>query len=525
MMKLNKSLLFACVWAVSFVSQMYAKKGKKPNVLVIYTDDHRYTGVHALGGQVVRTPYMDQLANDGIAFTNTFLMGAFTGATSVASRAMLMTGRNLFQQDGVGHTIQKENTTLGEAFRQAGYYAYHVGKWHQDFASLARSFDGGGKVSGKPAYLTDQYRMPYSDWNPEGIYKPENSYLLEYDKEGKVIRRPFSKTDKRGPVGTENTGPHVSEVLADDAVEFIGKYDKKQPFFMYLAFPCPHDPRQAHQKYKDMYPEEQIQLLPSYMPQHPFDNGHYVLRDEMLGEWPRTEEIARKHLSDYYAIITHLDDQIGRVIKELKRSGEYENTVILFAGDSGLAVGNHGLLGKQNLYDEDGIHVPFIISGGLIKEEDKGRREDAFCYIHDIMPTACDLANIPVPASVTGKSLLPVIEREKEQIRDYTYHAYLQYQRAYRKGDYKLIEYVRAPEIDVKGNKTIRGSYVTQLFNVTKDPWEVFNLAYFPEYKELLGTMQAEMKSKAMELGDTADGKRVKIDFWEYYKKSGEDKK
>ena len=220
-----------------------------------------------------------------------------------------------------------------------------------------------------------------------------------------------------------------------------------------------------------------------------------------------------------------MDDQIGRVIKELKRSGEYENTVILFAGDSGLAVGNHGLLGKQNLYDEDGIHVPFIISGGLIKEEDKGRREDAFCYIHDIMPTACDLANIPVPASVTGKSLLPVIEREKEQIRDYTYHAYLQYQRAYRKGDYKLIEYVRAPEIDVKGNKTIRGSYVTQLFNVTKDPWEVFNLAYFPEYKELLGTMQAEMKSKAMELGDTADGKRVKIDFWEYYKKSGEDKK
>ena len=154
-----------------------------------------------------------------------------------------------------------------------------------------------------PAYLTDQFRMPYSDWNPTGDYKPENCYLLEYDETGNIKGRPLTKADKRGPTGTEKTGPHVSEVLANEAVSFISTYKKNQPYYMYLAFPCPHDPRQAPQKYHDMYPENKVQLTPSYMPQHPFDNGHIVLRDEQLAPWPRTVEIAKQHLSEYYAII------------------------------------------------------------------------------------------------------------------------------------------------------------------------------------------------------------------------------
>lgn len=121
----------------------------------------------------------------------------------------------------------------------------------------------------------------------------EDGYLLEYDKQGKTKRRPLTKDDKRGPTGTEKTGPHVSEVLTDDTVKFVQDYDKKQPFFMYLAFPTPHDPRQAPQKYYDMYPVDEIELTPSYMPQHPFDNGHIVLRDELLAEWPRTHQIAK----------------------------------------------------------------------------------------------------------------------------------------------------------------------------------------------------------------------------------------
>lgn len=490
---------------------------KKPNVLVIYTDDHRYSGVHTLGGQAVKTPNIDELANKGIAFTNAYLMGSFSGATCIPSRAMLHTGRNLFELEGIGYNIPTSHTMLGEAFMNAGYYAHHVGKWHQDMNSLSRSFRSGEKVVGKPLYLVDQFRMPYSDWKSDGSFKPEDCYLLQYDESGEVIRRPLTKDDKPGPKGTEKNGPHVSEVLAEAAVEFIIEYDKKEPFFTYLAFPCPHDPRQAPQKYHDMYPVDEIELPPSYMTQHPFDNGHIVLRDELLAEWPRTKEIARKHLSEYYAIITHLDAQIGLVIEALKEAGKYNNTIIIFAGDSGLGVGNHGLMGKQNIYDEDGIHVPFIISGGLINEDDKGRREDALCYIHDIMPTICDLARIEIPKTVTGKSLVPEINNDVEQLRDYTYHAYRQHQRAYRKADYKLIEYVRAPDYDKTRGEFVAGSRVTQLYNITKDPWETFNLADYPEYQDNVSSMRSEMKEKSIELGDQADGKRTKVDFWKYF--------
>lgn len=515
-MNKNKTTLI-CMLVLIATCQLQAKTNSKPNVLIIYTDDHRYTGVHALGKQSVKTPHLDKLAESGIVFTRTYLMGSFSGATCIPSRAMLHTGRNLFQLEGNGYTIPKDHTMVGEAFMQAGYYAHFVGKWHQDMKSLARSFHSGGKVSGKPRYLVDQYRMPFSDWRADGNYRPEYCYLLQYDDEGRVFRRPMTKNDKRGPTGTEKTGPHVSEVLADEAAEFIHTYQKSQPFFMYLAFPTPHDPRQAPLKYQAMYPVDDIILPPSYMPQHPFDNGHIVLRDEKLAPWPRTHQIARQHLADYYAIITHLDAQIGRVISALKENGRYNNTLIVMAGDSGLAVGNHGLLGKQSVYDEDGIHVPFIISGWAVKTEHRGRREEALCYIHDIMPTICDLADIPTPKTVTGKSLVPVIEGKVEHIRSSTYHAYRQHQRAYRKGDYKLIEYVRAPDSDRNRGEIVAGSRVTQLFNLAHDPWETFNLADFPEYQAMVTEMRADMRKNAVELGDNADGQRTKVDFWDYY--------
>ena len=314
-----------CILVLAAACQLQAKTNRKPNVLIIYTDDHRYTGVHALGKQPVKTPNLDKLADTGVAFTRAYLMGSFSGATCIPSRAMLHTGRNLFQLKGVGHTIPPEHTTMGEAFMQAGYHAHFVGKWHQDMKSLARSFHSGGKVVGKPRYLTDQFRMPFSDWQADGNYRPEDCYLLQHNDQGKVYRRPLTKDDKRGPIGTEKNGPHVSEVLAEEAADYIQAYDKHRPLFMYLAFPTPHDPRQAPQAYHDMYPVDSIELPPSHMSQHPFDNGHIVLRDEKLAPWPRTPDIARQHLSDYYAIITHLDAQIGRVVTALEKRGLYEN--------------------------------------------------------------------------------------------------------------------------------------------------------------------------------------------------------
>ncbi|MEM9929031.1 MAG: sulfatase-like hydrolase/transferase [Bacteroidota bacterium] len=346
---MNKQLLI-------LVLLVGALKAQQPNIVVIYTDDHRYTGIHALGKTQVKTPNMDALVADGVSFDQAYLMGAFTGATCILSRAMLLTGRNLFDLKGQGHQIPPEHLTMGEVFREAGYRSHIIGKWHQDNASLARSFAGGDRIMGRGAYLEDHFRMPLWDWSPEGHYPREKAYLLTTNKKGNLQRRPLSEQDKRGPFGTEADGPHTSEIFADAAVSFINEYNQDKPYFLYLAFHTPHDPRQAPEVYQALYPPAEIELPPSYLPQHSFDNGHQFLRDEQLAAWPRTPAVSRKQLADYYAIISHLDAQIGRVVQALKQSGQYDDTIIVLAGDSGLAVGNHGLMGKQNVYDEDGVH-------------------------------------------------------------------------------------------------------------------------------------------------------------------------
>jgi arylsulfatase A-like enzyme len=497
--------------------QLFAQKNKqeKPNVLLIYTDDHRYSGVHALAGEAVKTPNIDKLANEGIIFTNTYLMGSYNGGTCMPSRAQLLTGRKLFDLKGIGRVLPNEHVAIGDTFLKAGYNSHVVGKWHQDNKSLGRMFNSGATIMSRGVYLTDHFRMPLWDWRKDGKYTRNNGVIYVYDEKGKIAKRAIKKGEVKGPINDEKDGPHTSEIYANNAVEYINKNNGEKPFFMYLAFHAPHDPRQAPKKYKDMYPEKRMKLLPSYMPQHPFDNGHMTTRDEALDVWPRTQDIAKKHLSDYYAIITHLDAQIGRVINALKKTGQYENTIIVLSGDSGLGVGNHGLLGKQNVYDEDGIHVPFIISG---KIKGKGRRIGAFSYIHDIYPTICDVAKIEIPKSVTGKSLLPVINKQKKQVRDYTYHAYRQHQRAYRKGEYKLIEFVRAPDEAKKTKeKFISGTKTTLLFNFKIDPWETTNLAFLPEYQELLTSMRIEMREKAIELNDYKEHNDYPVDFWDYY--------
>ncbi len=487
-------------------------KDKKLNVLLIYTDDHRFSGVHTLAGQQVKTPNIDKLAESGVVFNNTYLNGAFTGATCLASRAQLLSGRSVFQLEKQGAVVPADQITIAENFKNNAYHSHVIGKWHQDNESLTRSFTSGDKLmSGNlGAYLCDHWRMPMWDFQKDGVYGFEKGYLICYDKNGKEFKRSITSADKNGPFGSESDGPHSSEVFGRAAAEFIANYSEENPFFMYLAFHAPHDPRQAPQKYQDMYPFEDIQLTPSYMREHPFDNGDLFLRDEQLAPWPRTKEVAQKHLAAYYAIISHMDEQVGKVIKALKESGMYENTLIVFSGDSGLGVGNHGLMGKQNLYNEDGIHVPLIFAGGPIKSHSES---EALCYIHDIYPTICDIAGVDIPSSVSGISLYPVLKGEKQNIRESLFFAYRQYQRAYIKGDYKLIEYVKALD---ESTKELKGSRVTQLFNIKTDFWEIHNLASHLNYQEKVKEMRAEIREAAKDNGDTPENAGAEIDFWDY---------
>ena len=194
---------------------------------------------------------------------------------------------------------------------------------------------------------------------------------------------------------------HSSVRIADAAIHYLQHQAPKrgEPFFMYVAFNAPHDPRQAPREYLDLYPPSRLKIPPNFLPKHPFAIDGYDLRDEILAPYPRTPEIIQAHLQEYYAIITHLDAQIGRVLEALDASGQADNTVVIFTSDQGLAVGQHGLLGKQNLYDHS-LRMPFILAGPGIP---RGRKNEALFHMQSLFATTCEMAGITVPASVVRK--------------------------------------------------------------------------------------------------------------------------
>jgi arylsulfatase A-like enzyme len=210
-----------------------------------------------------------------------------------------------------------------------------------------------------------------------------------------------------------------------------------------------------------LYNPAKLSLPKNFLPEHPFNNGEMKVRDEALAPWPRTPEIVRQHLAAYYAMITHLDAQIGRVLTALEESGHARNTIVVFASDNGLAVGQHGLLGKQNLYDHS-VRVPLVIGGPGLP---KGQRADTFCYLYDLFPTLCELTGTKAPATVEGRSLRPALQDSKARVRESVFFAYRHFQRAVRNDHWKLIRY------NVESKRT------TQLFDMQADPWETRNLA------------------------------------------------
>ncbi len=434
---------------------------ERPNIIFLFSDDQRFDTIRALGNTEIQTPNLDRLVRRGVSFTRTHIMGGTSGAVCVPSRAMLLTGRTLFHLQSQGGVIPDEHTMLPETLKKAGYITFGTGKWHNGRNAYARCFAQGGKIMF--GGMSDHLQVPVYDFDPEGQY-PDEKY---------------------------STGEKFSsELFSDEAIEFLRRSDKNKPFFLYVAYTAPHDPRMAPEEFAAQYSPEIIEIPPNFLPEHPFDNGELKVRDELLAPFPRTPGVVQRHIAAYYAMISHLDAHIGRVLDALERTGRAKNTIIVFAGDNGLAVGQHGLLGKQNIY-EHSVRVPLIICGPGIP---KNVRTDALCYLLDVYPTLCDLLGLPVPETVEGKSLLPALTDRKAKVRDSLFLAYRNLQRGVRTGDnWKLIKY------NVQGRET------TQLFNLNQDPWEMKNLARDPECRSRLEDLTALLKEHMRELDDLCD--------------------
>ena len=229
-----------------------------------------------------------------------------------------------------------------------------------------------------------------------------------------------------------------------------------------------------------MYDPEDIDLPENYLPEHPFDAGVHQIRDERLLKRPLTESVIRGQLAKYYALVTHTDAQIGRILEALDASGQAENTIVVFSSDNGLALGSHGLTGKQNVY-EHSVRVPLVISGPGIPE---GQTRAQLCYLYDVYPTLCELAGVEIPETVEFSSLKQLFDEPDRPHRDHLYFSFMSWQRAVRGERYKLIEYA------------VDGARHTQLFDLKNDPEEVRDLfredSNEPEIQRLRRRLEAE---------------------------------
>ncbi|HLF93577.1 MAG TPA: sulfatase-like hydrolase/transferase [Planctomycetota bacterium] len=440
------------VWALALLGA--AQEGRRPNVLFLFADDQRFDTIRELGNPEIVTPNLDGLVREGTAFIRAYIPGGDQPAVCVPSRAMLLTGRHFFRMDkGIPDGVPMWT----ELMRDAGYVTFGTGKWHNGPRTYARGFVDGGPVFF--GGMGDQAKVRVQDFDPAGKYAK----------------------------GRERIGEKYStELFADGAVRFLEGHKGEKPFFLYCAFTSPHDPRTPPRKYADLYDPAKLALPKSFLPEHPFDNGELKVRDEQLAPWPRTPEVVRRHVADYYGMISHLDAEIGRILETLRKKGLAEETIVVFAGDNGLALGRHGLFGKQNVYDPS-VHVPLVMRGPGIP---KGKRSEAMCYLLDVMPTVLEKAGIARPEGLDGRSLVPVIAGGKAKHRESLLFAYRTFQRAVQDERWKLIEY------DVAGKRT------TQLFDLAEDPEETRSLAGEPAQAAIVDRLRAELARLQKEWGD-----------------------
>ena len=444
----------------------------RPNIIFIFADDLAYDVLEVTGEQQPRTPHLDHLARAGAVFTHAYNQGGWHGAICVASRSMLNTGRFLWHAQRMGKTTTDKrggDKLWSQYFHDAGYTTFFSGKWHLQ-TDVTKVFDIVKHVRpGMPADTPASYDRPRKD-DPWKAWDPAQG-------------------------GYWQGGKHWSEVLASDACDFLKEEAQdNKPFFMYLAFNAPHDPRQAPKEFIDAYPLQDIAVPESFVPEYPYKDAigcDAQLRDERLAPFPRTPHAVQVHRQEYYAIISHLDQQIGRIIDAIKKSEYAENTLIIFSADHGLAVGNHGLLGKQNMFDHS-VRVPFILQGPGIEQ---GQHFSTPIYLQDVMPTALEFAEIEVPAHIQFRSLVPILRKQRADNYDAIYGGYMQSQRMIIQDGFKLILY---PTI----GKTL-------LFNLQTDPNELNNLATSAKEKKQLQQLFAALLNLQKETGDTLDLKAL----------------
>lgn len=498
-MKFSAALSFAAPFVVLSVIQAAETR---PNILFIFSDDHAQHAISAYGSKVNRTPHLDRLARGGMRFNHAMV----TNSICTPSRAVVLTGK-YSHANGVPvfNAFDGTQPTVAKMLQAAGYHTGMIGKWH--LGTAPTGFDRWIILPGQGNYHDPDFLTPQGRLSIKG---------------------------------------HVTPITTRLGLEFLDTRPHDQPFFLMLHHKAPHRSWEPDEKNKALFknrviPEpatlwDDYATRPAALPENqqtvardltrrdlkleiPTDLLPGPERQKWLGTKPMELEVPladgskrtltgkelvkwkyQRYMQDYLACVQGVDDSVGEVLDYLDKNNLTKNTIVIYSSDNGWFLGDHGLYDKRFMY-EPGLHIPLLVRGPGIKA---GAISDLFALNADFAPTFLELAGLPVPRDMHGRSLTPILQGKKPaDWRTSMYYRYYNDPGAHntrvhygvRTTTHKLIHYWRKD--------------AWELFDLVKDPTEQKNLVHDPAQAKTLVALKAEIVRLQKQLGDTgqfADG-------------------
>lgn len=467
-MNIRRSLLATLTLSLFLVTFGHAAESKIKNVLFLISDDLKASTLGAYGDQVVQTPHIDALARQGMVFKRGYCQGTTCGP----SRRSFMRSRYR-DENGI---------TMGQNFIDHGFYSARAGKiFHMKVpGDIIAGLDG----QDVPACWNESFNSPGLEAHTAGLYSLHN-----HDIETTSLKNRASTAEHDRwfvSVVQEGDGSDQPDYkTASKTIELLRKHGQtEQPFFIAAGFVRPHYPNVAPKKYFDLYPPEDITLPETR--EGDLDDVPELGRtritsfNDPIGKYPENQ---KKFWGSYYATITYMDDQVGRVMAELDRLGLRESTAVVFIGDHGYHLGEHFLWQKSNLH-EDVTRIPFIISApGFAPGESM-----SFTELADIYPTVSELVGVEVPDTVQGKSLVSLLKNPRAKVRDESFTV----------GNYQ--------DFAIRGAKWAYMLYkddTHELYDMKNDPEQFTNLANDPAHEKTVADQRKRLEARIAAAGLT----------------------
>ncbi len=438
--------------AVTLGMQSCLGTAAKPNFVFFMTDDQRWDAMSCAGNEILKTPNMDRIAQEGVRFENMFVTTSLCGP----SRASFLTGKYVHNH-GVrlnGGELSLDQKTFPEWLKEAGYETAFIGKWHNKDLGKGRGFD----------------------------------YTFGFEGQGRY----------HDPIISENFGlpeeykGYVTDILTDHAIEFLEK-EHDRPFCLILWFKAPHRSWLPAKRFENVY--EDIK-----MPEPPTFNDTYEGRpdavknaDMKIGDFEDVPDLDT-FLKNYYRTLLGVDENVGRILDTLDKLAYTKNSVVIYSGDNGFFLGEHHFFDKRLMY-EPSIRVPLLVRYPRMVRP--GTTNQEMVLNVDVAPTILDLSGIELPPEMDGKSLKPLLEGKGVPWRSdflYEYYEYpavhmIRKNRGIRTKRWKYIHYFEDPE-------------EFELYDIQNDPNEVNNLYSNPAYTDVVAQLKEKMIELRRELKD-----------------------